>query len=397
MAIAYGARSMATDTSTPVIPASRSREFADWPVRAPKPRAPTRDVALDLLRGLAMLILVVNHLGLDAWLSDATGAVLSAAETLVPISGVAVGMVFGRRWIQNGAEAVTRQLWARAQKIYVAAAVLGALVGLAQLVPGLVTEVATETRSGLPLYEFDGPLRTVLAVVVLEAGPWQTCILAFFVVTLLLAPVGLWALRAGHAWPLVGVSVGVYVLGRALDVDVLPTQSERPFGLLVWQVLFFPALAIGFHRERIAEALRPVRRPLGAVAVVVAVAAVALQLDLAPAGVLEWQAAHFDKAGLDPLRIIVMMSIAGGVYALLRRAGTRGERALGWLLLPLGRNSFYVFLVHVPLSVALATALTAAGAPEGFGPLINSLLLAGMVGVLVLMVRREVMFRWIPR
>lgn len=385
---------MGTEATAPAVPVPTTRDLEHWPVH---PRPPVRDVALDLLRGLAMLILVVNHLGLPSWLSDATSTLLSAAETLVPISGVAVGMVFGRRWIQKGGRVATGQLLARARKIYVAAAVLGAIVGVAQVVPGLATDVATRTRGGLELYEFDGPLQAVLAVVTLEAGPWQTCILAFFVVTLLLAPAGLWALRAGHAWPLVGASLGVYVLGRALDVDVLPTQSERPFGLLVWQVLFFPALAVGFHRERIVAALRPVRRPLGALAVAVALAAVALQLGLAPAGVLDWRATHFEKAALDPLRIVVMVSIAGGIYAILRRAGTHAERTLGWLLLPLGRNSFYVFLVHVPLSVALATGLAAAGAPAGFGPVVNSLLLAGVVGVLVLMVRHEVLFRWIPR
>lgn len=385
---------MRSETTAPAVRVPSTQELADWPVH---PRPPARDVALDLLRGLAMLILVVNHMGLDSWLSDATSSVLSAAETLVPIAGVAVGMVFGRRWIQNGGRAVTRQLWERARKIYVAAVVLGVIVGVAQVVPGLASDVATHTRDGLPLYDFGGPLRNVLAVLVLGAGPWQTSILAFFVVTLLLAPLGLWALRSGHPWLLVGASIGVYVLGRALDVEVLPTQSEGPFPLLVWQVLFFPALAVGFHRARIVATLHPIRRPVAVALGAVALGAVAVQLDLAPAAVLDWQTTHFDKTGLDPLRIVVMVSIAGSIYAIMRRAEARSERALGWLLLPLGRNSFYVFLVHVPLGVAVATGLAVADAPEGLGPFANSLILAGMVGVLVLLVRHEVFFRWIPR
>ena len=41
----------------------------------------------------------------------------------------------------------------------------------------------------------------------------------------------------------------------------------------------------------------------------------------------------------------------------------RAERLLGWFLLPLGRNSFYVFIMHVfvCLGVALVPGMAAAG------------------------------------
>src|SRR5688572_8254019 len=81
---------------------------------------PERDTALDLIRGLAMTILVVNHLHLESPLEDATSAVVSAAEVLVLVSGVVAGMVFGRRWRSDGPRATTRALLGRARQLYVA-------------------------------------------------------------------------------------------------------------------------------------------------------------------------------------------------------------------------------------------------------------------------------------
>ncbi len=382
-------------------PSVSAQTLADWPV-LPCPERPVgRDVRLDLLRGLAMLILVVNHAGLPSWLTVATSSVLSAAETLVPISGVAVGMVFGRRWRRDGGRAVTRQLWSRARSIYVAAVVLGALVLLASLVPGVATDAVTVTRNGDDLYAFDSLPTLVLGVVTLGAGPWQTCILAFFVVTLLAAPALLWVLDRGGWWALLLGSAGLYVAGRGVDSAVLPSHSEGPFPVLVWQLLFVVPLVFGFHRHQIAGIAFRGRRTATALAVsavaVLATVAVCLQVGLAPGSALRWQAAHFDKATLDPVRLVTMASIALALYLAAGLGRRRVQRAVGWVLLPLGRNSFYVFLVHVPLCIMLASVPGLADPGGAAGMLGNSVVLLAYVGTLVLLVRRQVLFRWIPR
>src|ERR671916_394982 len=75
--------------------------------------APRRDVALDLLRGLAMAIILLNHTKLDPGLGYVTRSVLSAAEVLVGVSGVVVGVVFGRRWLEAGGRATAAMLLRR--------------------------------------------------------------------------------------------------------------------------------------------------------------------------------------------------------------------------------------------------------------------------------------------
>jgi hypothetical protein len=361
-----------------------------------------RDIPLDLLRGLAMVILVVNHLQLESALAHVTSAILSAAEVLVAVAGVVVGMVFGRRWLVHGARATTAMLLRRSRKLYVASVVVVALVGALTLVPGLATEALTVSPNVEPArdaYAFDGALRTLVAIVTLEAGPWQFNILGFFIAALAVAPAVLCALDRGW-WPAVLVASWLlFWLGRHWSVDVLPSQSERPFPILVWQVLFVNGIALGWHRERVSRWLRRYRNWVCAVILVLAVTFAGIQLAgpaLADAGAwARWEAEHFHKGSLDLARLLAMVSIAAAVYMGLRRFSGSAERLLGPLLLPLGRNSFYVFIMHVFLCLAVASVPAFAGG--GAGLLGNTLVQVGCLAILWTMVQRRFLFRVVPR
>jgi hypothetical protein len=341
-----------------------------------------RDVALDLLRGLAMVILVVNHIHLDSGLEVFTGSVLSAAEILVAVSGVVVGMVFGRRWLTSGPRATTRQLLLRSRKLYLASVVVVAIIGLLTLVPGLPMERLTVSGNAFPRqssYEYESLARTLLAVITLEAGPWQFNILGFFVAMIAAAPLLLWALARGW-WPAVlGLSWLAYLVGRQTGLDVLPSQSERPFGLLVWQLLFVHGMVLAWYRGK----LRHVPGVWIAVAAL-AGGTVAVQLALGP----QWQAAHFDKSSLDLARAAGMTALTAVAYLALRRA-----EWLGKALIPFGRNSFYVFIMHVFVCLAVAVLFPR----QGFGMAANTVVQLGCLALLWLMVRRRFLFRWVPR
>jgi len=377
----------------------------------PAPPAAGRDVALDLVRGLALVILVVNHVHLDSALERVTEPFLSAAEALVLVSGVVAGVVFGRRWLTQGARATSRALWRRSFVLYRASVCVVAVVGLLTLVPGLATEALTVAprTTGPDLYAFDGALRTLLAVVTLEAGPWQFNMLGFFIAALAATPLVLAALARGW-WPAVlAASWGLYLLGRATGADVLPSQSEGPFPFLVWQVLFVGGAVAGWHRETLRRAVRRVR-PLAVGVVVVAACVAALgrlhEVGLDPLGLdgllgldadgwRAWDREHFAKPELDPARLGSMVAFTAAAYLLLRRFEQPLTRTAGWALLPLGRSSFYVFIVHVFVCLAVATALPPGG--EGLGLAGNAAVQAGCVLLLVALVRRRVLFRWIPR
>jgi hypothetical protein len=376
----------------------------EWSLAEASAPAPSggRDVPLDLLRGLAMVILIVNHLRLESALGHVTTAVLSAAEVLVAVSGVVVGIVFGRRWVVEGARATTAMLLRRSRKLYFASVVVVATVGALTLVPGLATEALTVSPNVQPArdaYAFDGAVRTLIAIVILEAGPWQFNILGFFITALALAPAVLWALGRGF-WPaVVAASWVVFAAGRHWDVDVLPTQSERAFPILVWQVLFVNGIVLGWHRERLARGLRRHRRL--ACGVVLAAAAAFAGLQLAGAALVDaaawarWEAEHFHKGSLDIARLLAMVSIAAAIYLALRRWAAPTERMLGPLLLPLGRNSFYIFIMHV--FVCLAVASIPPLAAGGLGLIGNTLVQLACLALLWTMVRRRFLFGVVPR
>jgi hypothetical protein len=250
------------------------------------------------------------------------------------------------------------------------------------------------------LYAFDGAARTLLAIVTLEAGPWQFNILGFFIAMLAVAPAILWALERGW-WPAVmAASWLLFAIGREWTVDVLPSQSERPFPLLVWQLLLVHGVVLGRHRSQVAQLVRRWSSVVAGTIATLALAAAYVRLQgpgmgYSAAEWSRWQAAHFDKSSLDVARVIVMVSLTAALYMALRRWSDVAERVAGWLLLPLGRNSFYVFIMHVFLAVAVASVPLLAG--DGLGMAGNVVVQLGCLALLVMLVRRRFMFRWVPR
>lgn len=240
-------------------------------------------------------------------------------------------------------------------------------------------------------------------------GPWQFDVLGFFIAALVIAPIVLWALHRG-AWAIVlSTSVGLYMTGRLTSLEVLPSLSERPFPVLIWQVLFVPGIVLGWHRLSVEAAMRA--RLSLAVTSVLAVALVAAYLRLHEIGLdplgldgsigygpvdwAAWDREHFDKRTLDPARLTTMAAFTAAVYLLLRGMGDRAERTVGRVLIPLGRNSFYVFIMQV--FVCLAVASVPALAEDGLGLTANTAVQLACLALLWLMVRRRFLFRWIPR
>src|SRR5882672_9991936 len=82
----------------------------------------TRDLRIDWLRGLAMTCVIVNHSKLSSllsWFSYERFWVVTAAEVFVVLSGVVLGMVYGRRLARDGWRPVVRGLGRRAALLYV--------------------------------------------------------------------------------------------------------------------------------------------------------------------------------------------------------------------------------------------------------------------------------------
>ncbi len=158
-------------------------------------------------------------------------------------------------------------------------------------------------------------------------------------------------------------------------------------------------ILVGWHRDRLASTFARHRRLLlGGVVALAAASALGLlagQLLLGPAAWEAWERTHFDKGTLDLARIAALMAMTAALYLSFRRYEHRLNRVAAPLLLPLGQNSFYVFIMHVFVCLAIASVPLLAGG--GLGLVGNSVVEIAALGLLWLMVRRRFLFRWVPR
>src|SRR5512140_3466367 len=85
------------------------------------PAQERRDLRLDLLRGCAVLVMVVDHFGGSSWLYLITGNnnfFTSGAEAFVLISGMVVGIVYGAMARRDGLRVAARKALERALTLY---------------------------------------------------------------------------------------------------------------------------------------------------------------------------------------------------------------------------------------------------------------------------------------
>lgn len=380
-----------------------------------------RDLRIDALRGLAIVLIVVNHVELPSvfeLVSQETIGIVSGAELFVAMSGVVLGMVYRRRLARTDLVEVTGALLTRAWKLYRTALAVVLVVYLLTLLPGVDGRAVTtfelgdgRTSDTYPnveqLGEYPVPGFVVRDLLLLRLGPWQFNVMGLYVLLLVVAPLLLAALRRRLALVVLGLSWGLYALDSTRSTRLLGSQFEDPFPLLTWQVLFVTGAVVGWYREALlAFFRRPAGRAVLAIAVVAHLGIVLLaasstflsngydvRLDLLPSATFD--AVHadwFTRATLDLGRLLDVWLLLATGYALLTAFWRPLDRAVGWLLVPLGRASLYVFVLHVVAALVVAQV---PGVRESvaLGTLAHGVVLA----VLWTMVTRRVLFRVIPQ
>ena len=389
--------------------------------------ASARDSRVDLLRGVAIVFVVVNHVGMSSlfqlFTQEAIGFV-SGAELFVLFSGLVLGMVFGPKAKDNLNEVVDKTA-RRAGKLYATALVVLLGVFLVSLIPALNADALTsfvdqgtgaagrggagrsyDLYAGMEaLLQFPVAPDVIPGILLLQFGPWQFNVMGLYVILLLASPLVMAALSRGKAWWVLAASAISYVAGNTLRVRLLPSQFEDSFPLLVWQVLFIVGLVAGYHRQQIRAWLQ--RRMWVTVACTVAAAALAFlswgnpylanafdaRLAIIPdATYRAFYDSLFGRTYLEPGRLLNVLVLVVALYALLTAYWKPVERALGWLLIPLGRATLYVFIMHVVLIAVVANIPVL----QDGRILVNTAAYAVILAVLWLMVRTRFLFRVIP-
>ena len=295
-----------------------------------------RDIRLDFLRGLCLIVSTINHLPsmrLHRFSYETLGYVTSA-EVFVLISGITCG------WVYGGVSGQTNRMLRRCGYIAFTYALLTFIVSMA-------------SPSG-----FRG------------AAADRSSILLMYVVYLLALPLVLRQFRAGNGWRLLCASFGLWLLAQW---GIGPQVSVGY--LLAWQFLFMAGAWVGYARRHSVPIPGNSAKALKVVAIC-SVAFFFLRHPLLhnPILSLGWEITSKERLGI--VRLLNLAALAFLIACIPRSLdGKWAKLVLSRALSFLGRHSLQVFAWHV--LVAWACHFYAGRWTGAFGGL--QILMAGVV------------------
>ena len=318
-----------------------------------------RDPALDVIRGLLLVVMAADHFGepIIEHLYEVAGYVTAAAG-FVFLSGVLVALVHGRR-LAPGMRVDSARLYHRAGVIY-ACHLATVLVVLAV---GLVADRADQGWRSHAVEMQAEPLRGLLSAMLMVYQPPMLDILPLYVLMLLVSPLALNRMARGQGGivQVLSISAALWLLAQtgigrhfgALLPDALLFRAGG-FDYLAWQFIFMLGLAFGFAR---AHARLP-RNPFHPLPVALCLAIVA-GLWLLRHGHLThpWLTLH-DNHIRDTMAWLRLINVLSLIYLTcwlvhhLRNAPPAVHTLLHWpgrWLSLLGRHSLQVFTWHLAL------------------------------------------------
>jgi hypothetical protein len=217
--------------------------------------------------------------------------------------------------------------------------------------PGLKAEIAPPTTN---IFEL------LWRTVTLQYFYGWADYLRLYAIFMLVSPLALWLLRRGKWYILLAANLFFWLLFPAgKEVSDYTQELMQP---LTWQLIFFGGMTIGFYWNQITQWWRE-RPPLHRKVIqwsVLSLGALSLIANVlitfgptyfnlhAFAPDLEYNLyiSFFDKEHLPLTRIMLFIVWFWAAFYLFRRFQAFIVRTMGWLLLPFGMNSLYVYTVH---------------------------------------------------
>jgi len=320
--------------------------------------ASKRDLRLDLLRGFAVLAMVADHIGgTHSWLYAITGGdgfFVSAAEVFVFISGLLMGMISAGTIARQGLGTSLMKTLQRAWTLY--------LLTISLTLTFVVLSLQLDLRWGETVVH-----RTwadlVMSVLTLHQTFYLTDILLLYTLLVLAAVLVLTLLDHGHTRLVLTGSWGLWALWQLAPQHAQipwPIADNHIFNFAAWQVLFFTAMVLGYHRQRLEQwVILGSERMLLTLTGASVVVAIGIYLTcVSPVSTLEtgFVGQLFGKADLRVGRLVVFAGFFGFAFLLVTTAWKPIRSLFGWLLLPLGQDALSAYILHL-FVVALAVKL----------------------------------------
>lgn len=334
---------------------------------APDLSRTSRCDAVDFCRGLALLIIFINHIPFNelSLYTPARFGFSDAAEIFIYCSGLVSALAFGRCFDQAGVGLGTVRVLHRCGQIYLAH--LGLFISLAVVcLLGNVWLGYVDYIGRLNIhYFFDQTPDALLALASLTYVPNYFDILPMYLVILFWTPLiwilARWRRSLGLLAPVL-IYAAMWRWGWELPADPV---SDRPwfFNPFAWQLLFFTGVAFGAGWLQVA----PGR--IGLTWLAGAIVLLAIPLSYEPiVGRLEWLSGLraslgplLDKTHFGLLRGLHFLALAYLVYSWLQRRPDWLRRLPAVWLRKVGEHTLPIFLLGMNLSYVGGMLLDAFG------------------------------------
>ncbi len=343
-----------------------------------------------------MFVIMIDHLmrtfGFWEIFTGRGAQWVSAAEGFFFVSGIMIGMIRGRKMINEPISEVFKKCWKRAITLYLWG------VGLTMFFSAIALRFIGNL--GLKGGYFTGSLHDFLVqTLTLRFSYGWGDFLIFYAVYLFFAPFTIFLLRK-RLWH--------SVLLASLVVWLSTTTMMGG-----WQIIFFSGVVSGFYKEQIENymrALSPKVKKIGA-STIYALTIVTLAASVFFTTIAEEYGSRagsslehvrnysvgtlrpiFDKVAMEPSRLILFFLWFTALYLLVNKYEDKLKKWVGWLLLPLGQNSLYVYIVHAILLFFMNLLI-----PYGQFWVLNVLINTGFVLLVWYMTKKRFLFRIVPR
>jgi hypothetical protein len=369
------------------------------------PKIP-RILTFDLMRGFFLIAIIITHLNLFPNLFDWWGMrghlLVTTAEGFFLLSGVVLGIVRGAKLIDQPFIKVVKLVLHRAWTLYLTHIIL--VIGF--------TLLAWYIFAGNPDIKFGvmqdhSLLRLIWETVTMQYIYGWADYLRFYAIFIVLSPAALWLLRRGLWYLVILASVFIW-LAFPISKD-LPWESIALLQPIPWQVLFFSGLVIGFHWPQLSSWFADHKKALSRYVIppflIVAFGLLAINIfavfaqefvNNAWTRDLSYQAwslrvDEFHKEILTPIRFILFMVWFWAWFIVVKKFENHIVKYSGWLLLPFGTNSLYVYTLHAIIVFFVHLIYTE-------GPLYANLFVTvGVVALIYIAIRSKFLMNIIPR
>lgn len=357
-----------------------------------------RDYRVDLFRGLALLIIFVDHQEALAAHSCFRCFTLMATtycdalEVFLFISGYVCGIAYGRTLATKGFLACQAKAVRRCMQLYLAnAALFLFIVGIA-VISSHQGDVINTLNGARLRYALDAPFPSIGVFLTARYHPLAMEILHLYIVFLLIAPAMLW-IASRSAVAALAASYAVYLLAQIFPFFDYYTSPDglNPFA---WQLLYCAGLFIGMLKP--AWVSRTIKSgPLLAASVLGLATAVTVrklvpsffEIDAGDSGFWGQMIYSFpatSRPALHPLRLLSFLFLACVAVNVCPASAVLEKSWPARRLIQCGRHSLTIFCVSVAMNYWVGLVAVPACKSLPISLTVPALDIAGIVVLLTL-------------